>query len=278
MNDDTKDKLSKITDSALHITGILAEILSSFTIEGAATVLVGSVFPGITSSIQAYRQHKKDERLNLVIQEIMLRLDEFEARLSAIKDETLAQDMKGKYFELLLDEAIKTAQKEKIEYLVNGYLSIPTIPSPNEDMIRNYYYTMSQLTFLDIQFLRMHLKSLDKEFDVVAGEVEIVLSIFDYLKEHNIDYTHYEIIGGKLEKERLLISNMKAKKDSNIDAVIQYFNARKAADPEELGVDLPRFARPNANSYSFSEYGKQFVKFFFENASQDDESEKSEMP
>ena len=132
MKKEFNDKLKDIASAA---AGPTLEIVSENLIEGVA----GTIVPGVGNIILSYKQNRLERRIEETIQMLIDRQDELNQKILSLTDEIDQQNIKGKYFEILMDYAINEPQEEKIKYLVNGYINIAGIPHPQEDVIRIFY-------------------------------------------------------------------------------------------------------------------------------------------
>lgn len=256
MKDETKEKLATTIDLTVNASGDVLAILSDFCLTGVAATLVGSVAPGAISTMLAYKQKRAERNLTKMIEDVVAKQEVINERLVMVEDKILQKKMKTTYFELLLDTTTETRQEDKIPHLVDGYINLLTMVSPQEDVIRNYYYTMSNLTLLDIQFLKFHIRRLKIDpFKEPYTEIEIIEDIFKYFVDNNVDVVNYSIIGHKLETEGLLISSAYMDLHSTVHDIIKYLKGNDEIPNNQYQLD----------NYSFSEYGKQFMNFFFIN-------------
>lgn len=231
-----KKKIKDLADAAF---GPTLEIVSEALLEGATGIIV----PGVGNLILSYKQNRMERRIVSVLQTLISRQEEFNEALAKLKAESEVQNIKGKYFEMLMDYAIDEPQEEKIHYLVNGYINVARMSRPQEDVIRNYYDTLKQLNILDIRVLKIFI-NLDTEQSLVDDIMNDAFQI--------------DIIIEKLVRLGLLYSCKEEKLNDTINEIIDYFH--NMISDEDGIVRRPRISL--SSGYRLSNYGEQFNKFF----------------
>lgn len=237
MKKEFNDKLKDIASAA---AGPTLEIVSENLIEGVA----GTIVPGVGNIILSYKQNRLERRIEETIQMLIDRQDELNQKILSLTDEIDQQNIKGKYFEILMDYAINEPQEEKIKYLVNGYINIAGIPHPQEDVIRIFYDTLAQVNFLDIRVLRLYTPTCNDNF-------------VNVMNDYQIDNYQYKMIQQKLARLGLLYSTNDQKRDENTDAIVKYLEELNKGKNSKLRVNHV----PRSESYTLSSYGYRFFDF-----------------
>lgn len=231
-----KDKIKDLVSAA---KGPTLEIVSDVFLDGT----VGALIPGVGNVILSYKQNRMERRIESVLKNLVSRQNELNDALAGVKEQLVLRDIKGKYFEMLMDYAIEEPQDEKIYLLVNGYINVARMPQPQEDVIRNYYDTLKQINILDIRVLKIFVdETTDK-------------TLVDDILE---DKFPLDIIEEKLMRLGLLSSYKEEKLKNALNEIIEHFYSILS---EELYiVSKPRISLDSG--YKISSYGEQFVKFF----------------
>lgn len=234
------DLINKIKDLASAATGPTLEIVSETLLDGAA----GTVVPGVGNIILSYKQNRMERRVESVLQELVSKQEEFNSALSKLQDQVDIQNVKGKYFEMLMDYAIDEPQDEKVQYLVNGYINVAQTPHPQEDVVRIFYDTLEQINLLDIRVLRLY--SFSTEDDV-----------YKIMEDYQIDTFQYNMVREKLVRLGLIYSKNELQRDENVDAIVAYLENLSKGKQQKLKAK--KISR--SQSYRLSSYGSRFIKF-----------------
>ncbi|MBE6070046.1 MAG: hypothetical protein E7211_20510 [Clostridium lundense] len=244
-----KEKALDLFDSAKEPA---TEIACSLLLEG----VVGTVVPGMVSSVLAYKQKRQEKMFEAFMIELKERISILEERLVKLEPEKL-QEIKEKYFGLVSDYALDEVQEEKIKYIANGFLNLAAMPEVNEDFVLMYYDTLKQLRIQDLVVLKFYyeLYTTDKTY-------------IDILNELNIEYKQYESIRERLLRLGLLSSKREEKEDD------LYKNIQMLQDTVEKilkGTKVNSF-KPKSldkkDSMLISKFGKEFIVFFMNNSNQ----------
>ena len=170
--------VNKIKDLTEAAAGPALELVSEAFIDGS----IGLVVPSAGNMILSYKQQRMERRIVATLQTLIDRQEEFNNIIAEIQDKIDYQNMKGKYFEMLMDYSMDEPQEEKIEYLVNGYLNVARIPNPQEDVVRSFYDTLKQLNLLDIRVLRLY--SYTGQDNRLLKYVGSILSMFQHFRSN----------------------------------------------------------------------------------------------
>lgn len=233
--------MNKIKDLTEAAAGPALELVSEAFIEGS----VGLVVPGAGNMILSYKQQRMERRIVSTLRTLIDRQEEFNKIISEIQDENALQNIKGKYFEMLMDYSMDEPQEEKIRCLVNGYFNIARIPNLQEDVIRNFYDTLKQLNLLDIRILCLYMRIRQD-------------SVRNVMEECKIDRYQFNMIREKLARLGLLDSQKDMRRDKTQNAIVDYLSALSNGRNVKLGN-----ARkiPKNESYRLSSYGNRFIRF-----------------
>lgn len=232
------NKIKDLTDAA---AGPALELVSEAFIDGS----VGLVLPGAGNMILSYKQQRMERRVIATLKTLVDRQEEFNSIIAAVKDELSYLNIKGKYFEMLMDYSMDEPQEEKIKYLVNGYLNVARISNPQEDVVRSFYDTLKQLNLLDIRVLRL--------YSYVGQD-----NAYNIMEDYQIDHYQYNMVREKLARLGLLYSKNELQRDKNQDAMVDYLTDLSKGRAGKLR-NVKKISR--SESYSLSSYGNRFISF-----------------
>lgn len=231
-----KEKLQDITSAAV---GPTLDIVADALIDGVA----GAVIPGVGNMILSYKQNRMERRVEETLQMLVDRQDELNTAINNLTED-MAKQIKGKYFEMLMDYSIDEAQEEKIKYLVNGYINVARIQNPQEDVVRSFYDTLAQMNMLDIRVLKLYTFSVDD-------------NAYQIMEDYNIDSFQYNMVREKLARLGLIYSMNDMQRDQNIDGILAYLEDLNKGKKARLKAK--RVSR--SESFRLSGYGNRFIMF-----------------
>lgn len=246
-----KEKIQDLTSAAV---GPTLDIVADTLIDGAA----GAVIPGVGNMILSYKQNRMERRVEQTLQILVDRQDELNAAINNLSED-MTRQIKGKYFEMLMDYSIAEPQEEKIRYLVNGYINVARIRNPQEDVVRSFYDTMTQLNMLDLRVLKLYYSSVSDSANKV-------------MEDYNIDVYQYNMVREKLARLGLTYCLNDIQRDQNIDGILEYLENLGKGKKAKLKVK--KVSRKE--SFRLSGYGKRFIKFIESEYNGDAEEYKNE--
>lgn len=232
------DKLKEITEPAV---GPVMDMVSGLVLDGVA----GTVVPGVGNLILSYKQQRTEKNLEMFISQIVSRQDEFNERLNKL-DMDKIQAITNHYFGVVTDYVLDVKQKEKINFIVNGYMNLTDWEELNDDVVLMYYDTLEQLTLMDIAVLKSHygMYVMDSDTDKM---LESLLA------------GQRRLISEKLLRLGLFNSQNEKKMDDNLDNIAAYLqDLQKAKKNPKLKLNrISAF-----DSYRLTKYGIRFLQFF----------------
>lgn len=242
---DIKKKVEDIFDIAAQPT---VDIVSSIFLEG----VVGSVLPGVTGAMLAYKQKRSEKMLEKFMIETQKRHEEFENKLLNASEDKV-KEISGKYFGIVADYVIDEVQEEKIQYLVNGFINLASTEEINEDFVLTYYDTLKTLRMVDIGVLKLY-------YEIYLGDDQ--KSYIDVLNEFKIDCEQYNAIRDKLERLGLFSTKRSKYEDvlyENIISIQSYlqdmYKGKKATLKSLRTIE-------KKDAFIISKFGKEFTDFF----------------
>lgn len=235
-----KERILDLTNAAV---GPTLEIVADTLIDGVA----GAVIPGVGNMILSYKQNRMERRVEETLQKLVNRQDELNQAIENLSD-NMKKEIRGTYFEMLMDYSISEPQKEKVDYLVNGYINVATAQNPQEDVVRSFYDTLAQMNMLDIRVFKLYTFSNDDNY-------------YRIMEDYQIEDSHYRMVQEKLVRLGLLYSKNDAQREDNIDAVLSYL--------EDLGKGKKAKLRAKkvsrSESFRMTRYGNRFIQFIESN-------------
>lgn len=247
--DGTKGIIGEIV--AEDIAPALAtEMLKGTAIE-AATGAVSAISPRIGGVMLAYKQKRWEHNWECFLQLIAEKQEELNAKLEKL-EENQKDDIKSKYFPLISDYVGDEKQKEKIDFIVNGFQNMVSGANLQEDTLLMYYDTLNQISLLDIRVLKCYVNNS------YIGD-ESVDTVSKVMKEYNIDVTQVRMIKEKLERLGLLESRNDVDMDSNIREMAKYL------ETVHKGKKAPNLKLKKINkneSFRATSFGRKFINFF----------------
>lgn len=242
---DMKKKVEDIFDIT---AGPAVDIVSSIFLEG----VVGTLVPGVTSAMLAYKQKRSEKMVEEFMLETKKRQHELEEKLIKL-DEDIFSDIKGKYFGLVLDYVIETKQKEKIKYIVNGFINLSDMEKLQEDVILVYYDLLDELNILDLRILKVY-----DSFNRTEG-------YYDIIKDTGISDEQYKLIQNKLERLGLIETKGKSQYEEmfeNVTNLGEYLTNIEKNKKSKLKFKKPSGIK--SKSYYLTKLGRRFLEFFTE--------------
>lgn len=232
------DRLKEITEPAV---GPVMDMVSGLVLDGA----VGAIVPGVGNLILSYKQQRTEKNLEMFISQIVARQDEFNERLNRLDPEKL-QKITNHYFGIVTDYVLDVRQREKINFIVNGYINLTDFQELNDDAVIMYYDTLDQLTMIDIAVLKSHHANYIR--DSSNGE---------FLEQLMLGQKR--LINEKLERLGLFSSENQRKMDENVKNMATYLQeVQKGKKSPSLKYNKVW----GSDSYRLTDYGRKFLEFF----------------
>ena len=235
---DNRNKIQQIIEPAV---GPVMDMVTGIVLDGTAGILV----PGVGNLILSYKQQRSEKNLENFISQIVEKQDEFNEKLNKLDLEKLELITKH-YFGIVTDYVLDVKQKEKIKYMVDGYLYLTDWEDIKEDLVLMYYDTLEELNLLDIIVLksRTYKYAYDEENNkilnsLLPGQLHLILE--------------------KLHRMGLVDSKNSKIMDDNLQNIMQYL---QDVEKQKKNTKL-KLKRVSLNdSYSLTSYGKNFLEFF----------------
>lgn len=158
----------------------------------------------------SYKTTKLKRNIEELEQVMMQRIDEIQ---QIFHSKMVQQEEIDKLFEHMLNSTLDEAQKEKIEFFLNGFINIANCEEINEDFILIFYDLLSELRLVDLTVLKLYGR-----YYLVDEEPEIN-SFEDVIKKHNISYEQYDLVRQNLVKKGLLTSETDLVLEKDLKAI-----------------------------------------------------------
>lgn len=236
------------SEAAPEVVKIAAELVVS---EGTAA-LFGTVFgaaaPKINSVRLSYKENRFERRVEKALAVMSDRIEALENNYVSLNDE-MQEKFRGLYVEWLLDNLYDEKQEEKVPCYVNGYINMMS-NDVNDNLMLMFFDTISQLTNLDIEILRLY--SLNSQENIT-----------ELCNRNNLEYEQTAMIKEKLARLGLLNSKNDEQRDDNVDLIVDYLTKldkdNRSRSPK--GVKLPKIKKPNrSESYKITSLGNSYLR------------------
>ncbi|MBS4931096.1 MAG: hypothetical protein KH020_07165 [Clostridiales bacterium] len=235
-----KETMQQIVQPAI---GPVMDMVSGIALDG----LAGTLVPGAGNLILAYKQQRTEKNLEIFISKIVERQDEFNEKLNKLDLDKLDLITKH-YFGVVTDYVLDVKQKEKIKYIVDGYIHLADFEELKEDVVLMYYDTLEELNIIDIAVLKSHT------YEYIHDEENN--KILDSLLPGQ-----RRMISEKLYRMGLFDSENSQKMDDNLKNIVQYLqDMEKGKKNPKLNVKKVW----GSDSYKLTSYGRSFLEFFLE--------------
>lgn len=249
----------------------IKNVIANGSIELVASVgidVAGSIIPGIGSAISSYRRQKQLDNLNILVTELMKKVEEIRTNFEKQTEEN--KKTLDSIFETVIYKAANTDQNEKIKYMVHGFTKLTAIQNVSYDISYLFYDVLDRLTLLDIAVLKISYPFwLNNEKDIKTFE--------DVMNEFGIDYYQYNAVRENLYRIGLLENEYDDTLEKDLDLLVKNINNLNdvvASIQETLTNPRKKMKKLNNNSkvklkakdrLKISKFGIEFIKFFIEN-------------
>lgn len=238
--DKIKGRINEIFDISAEPA---VDIISSMFIEG----VVGSIAPGVTSVIFAYKQKRQEKMFVKFMEKMKTKQDEFEDKLLRLDKES-AKKIRTDFFGIVSDVVLDEVQEEKIEYIVNGFINLASIPNAKEDFVLIYYDTLNSLRVVDLGLLKIYK-------DPITNMKEGFQKAIDKIGVNN---DQVEMIGRKLLSLGLLASRTE-------DDVFNMYKHLKDPENRRHSASNPFDDFGRRSMPQLTKFGRDFMEFFADN-------------
>jgi hypothetical protein len=235
-----KEKLENIVDPAV---GPVFDMVCGLCLDGVA----GAVVPGVGNMLLSYRQQRLEKNLEDFISQIVKRQDELNQRLEGLDPDKLNL-IQEHYFGLVTDYVLVVKQKDKIDYIVNGFINIAGLKEPQEDVVLLFYDTLDLLNLLDIRILKMYY------YPTISDD-----NYFTICDEYSIESSQYRMVQEKLFRLGLLDSKNEERLNNNIEELAEFL---KGIESGKRNNKLKYKKVSTSDSYKITRYGSAFIRFF----------------
>jgi hypothetical protein len=251
-----KKVVNKINEKAGH--GAIKDGLASI-VESSPDLIplfldgtLGAVVPGVGNFILSMKQKKADRKMNAFFIKMNERIYELEKAVKGYSEERYFE-MRDKYFPIITEYVINELQDEKIEYIINGYITLASYEDIQEDLVLTNYDILNELRIADIAVLKYHY-----DFFNVNSE--------EFQKDIGLSHEQFIIISDKLVRMGLLDTEYNKKIDSLYDRVNDIVEYIQNQENKRMTGVTASFRYPMkfimSGSYRETKYGSEFMDFF----------------
>lgn len=245
-----EEGLSTFLDSELMKTTV-EECAGLFTSEAASAVvgsIVGAIAPRANGIILAYKQNRFERNVKSMLQQLSNRVETLEANYLALSED-MQKQITGVYVEMMLDNVVDERQEEKIRWNVNGFVNLMS-EDTNENIIQIFFDTLSELTSLDIDTLKLY-------------QYNSGVDAYDLKDKYGIGPDRLKLVKEKLVRLGLLSRKNDIQRDKNLDEIAEYFQKaeKDAKKTRPQGVKLPSSIKKisGLESYKITTLGTGFL-------------------
>ena len=259
MNENITDLLDAVkeegTTTALEsqsfqvlITEVAGRILSG-PAANIAGEIIGAAAPRINGIILTYKQNRFERNMIRLMKELTARIDSLESNYINLNEE-MQEQYRSLFVEMLLDSVVAERQEEKVKWSANGFVDLMTNDS-NENIMQIFFDTLTELTVLDIDTLKMHSINSDINWN-------------DIERDYRIDYDRLKLVNEKLVRLGLLYRENDQMRDDNLDEIVEYLKKCEAESKKvkPRSVKLPNKIKKVRShvAYKVSRLGYEFLE------------------
>lgn len=227
-------------------------LVSTQLISGPAAPIIGSIIGAIAPRANgiylSYKQHRFERNIKRLIEELNERVVTLENNYSKLNDE-IKSEYNSKFVEMLLDNVIDERQEDKIRWNTNGFISLMN-NEINENIMQIFFDTLSELTILDIDTLRMYSSLSD-------------INWHDIEDKYGIDTYQLKLIKEKLVRFGLLSRKNDLIRDRNNDEIVEYLKKLETDSKKKKpqGVKFPNNVKKvgSSETYRITGLGQSFL-------------------
>lgn len=248
--------LDNLPELGMAAAGIIGNEAVGATIQALTGGLLGAVAPAFLGAKLSYQQKRFERNIVKMLNSVIQRQEIVEQRLAQLDPIARQKFIDGPYRDALFDNIISENQEQKVQDNINGYINLMGVENPNDDVVFNFFHTLSQMNELDIRVLRLYRSTIE-----MGEEHE---SFWDIMREENIDETQYNFIREKLCRLGMLDSENEAYRDENLDVLgktlTELIKQLYANKPKE--VKVPKLKRVSRTEfYRITKLGHQYLSF-----------------
>lgn len=248
--------LDNLPELGMAVADIIGNDAIGTGIQALTGGLLGAVAPAFLGVKLSFQQKRFERNMIKMLNSVVEKQVIIEQRLNQLDPAVRQKFIDGPYRDVLFDHIISENQEKKVQDNINGYINLMGVENPNDDVVFNFFRTLSQMNELDIRVLGLYRPTFGME--------ETQESFWDIMKEENIDETQYNFIREKLHRLGMLDSKNEANRDENLDllgsTVTELIKQLYSKKPKE--VKAPKLKRiSRTESYRITKLGYQYLVF-----------------
>ena len=249
--------LDNLPELGITVADIVGNESIGVGIQALTGGLLGAVAPAFLGFNLSFQQKRFERNMVKMLNSVVEKQVIIEQRLNQLDPAVRQKFINGPYRDVLFDHIISENQEEKVQDNINGYINLMGVENPNDDVVFNFFRTLSQMNELDIRVLELYRPTLG------MGE-EAHESFWDIMKEENLDETQYNFIREKLHRLGMLDSKNEANRDENLDSIgstlTELIKQLYSKKPKE--VKAPKLKQiSRTESYRITKLGYQYLAF-----------------
>lgn len=232
------------------LPSVVTEISELVTTEGTSLLLgsiVGAAAPRINSIRLNYLEKRFEQRVETALSLMDSRICLIESKYEELEEE-LQEKFRSLYVEWFMDNLYVEKQPEKVQFHVNGYINMMD-NSTNDNIMIMFMETLSELTMLDIDVLKLYSSNSDE-------------TAWNLIERYSLQPEQLSVIKEKLVRYGLVYSRMDDARDDNVDAIANYLIAldKEAKKKNPKPVKMKDIKKPKrTESYSITPLGRDFL-------------------
>lgn len=232
------------------------------------------MIPGIGGAVSEYRTNKKIKNLEVMTQTMIKRNDELREKFEnhSLENKEILDDI----FEMVIEKIEATSQKEKIQFMINGYAEFLDVENPSFDVAYLYFDTLDKLTLLDIDVLKMSYHGTYAYFNQEADDYIGLKDYHEILDKYDIEYSQYDSIrqnllrigllenefDNKIEKDYKNVENAIKELRSVLSGLFSVVEGKKKMNSVKKLTSKSDLKFKAKDRLKVSKFGRDFVQYF----------------
>lgn len=271
-----KNEIKKISEESLltYFLDKTAQISSQLGKEATdnlfAELLIDFGFssvPGVSGIYQNLKLKREVEAIRQILILIEERIDDVNSLLKKMDAESRKNAEQA--FEYMYEYAVEEKQKEKITYMINGFINLITLEKAiSNEFIITYYDVLRELRMVDIAVLKY---MYDLKFGNRIQSKTIIEFNNEIKQEFNIDDDQIISVRRNLERLGLLSIKYSSRIVDDLNNINdQIKNIKKIFESMGSGrrnirLKINEVSIKSSNRHEVSKFGREFIEFFMQN-------------
>lgn len=226
-----------------------------------------SSVPGVSGIYQNLKLKREVEAIRQILILIEERIDDVNSLLKKMDAESRKNAEQA--FEYMYEYAVEEKQKEKITYMINGFINLITLEKAiSNEFIITYYDVLRELRMVDIAVLKY---MYDLKFGNRIQSKTIIEFNNEIKQEFNIDDDQIISVRRNLERLGLLSIKYSSRIVDDLNNInVQIKNIKKIFESMGSGrrnirLKINEVSIKSSNRHEVSKFGREFIEFFMQN-------------